>query len=158
MTLFDFLWILGLKALRAALFSSTGPRYPLHHISFERSQCLLSLWIVSDCWQLLESKSTDPTLGRSDWRMYLNNYLQGRYGHTRNLSWSHTQSGPSHDTRWLAVAYCKPYRSILSYLNTDGWSSTVNGVEYGRGVARDRGTAMEIAAETTYRALTSYYN
>ncbi|KAF8433559.1 hypothetical protein L210DRAFT_2355 [Boletus edulis BED1] len=76
---------------------------------------------------------------RTDWRMYLNNFLQGRYGHTRQLSWVHTQSGPSHDTRWLAIAY-------------------FNGIEYGRGVARDRGTAMEIAAETTYRALTSYYN
>lgn len=36
--------------------------------------------------------------------------------------------------------------------------STVNGIEYGRGVARDRGSAMEIAAETTYRALASYHN
>lgn len=90
--------------------------------------------------------------------MYLNNYLQGRYGHTRHLSWSYTQTGPSHDTRWLAVAYCKPCISVLSYLDTEEWLSIVNGVEYGRGVARDRGTAMEAAAETTYRALTAYYN
>jgi hypothetical protein len=106
---------------------------------------------------LLESKFTDGALGpKSDWRMYLNNYLQGRYGHTKYLTWSYTQSGPPHDTRWLAIAYCKPCWLVLSYLNTDEWLSTVNGVEYGRGVARDRGTAMETAAESTYRALASY--
>ncbi|KIJ66362.1 hypothetical protein HYDPIDRAFT_109374 [Hydnomerulius pinastri MD-312] len=71
---------------------------------------------------------------RTDWRMYLNNFLQGRYGHTRYLTWSCVQSGPPHDTRWLAIAY-------------------FNSVEYGRGIARDRGSAMEVAAESTYHAL-----
>ncbi|KAF8128863.1 hypothetical protein EV363DRAFT_1400126 [Boletus edulis] len=55
----------------------------------------------------------------------------------RHLSWAHTLSGPSHDIRWLAIAY-------------------FSGIEYGRGVARTRATAMEIAAETVYHALTSY--
>ncbi|KAI9570203.1 hypothetical protein HD554DRAFT_392986 [Boletus coccyginus] len=87
-----------------------------------------------------EPKITDGVLGqKSDWRMFLNNYLQGRYGHTKYLTWTFSQSGPKHDIRWLAIAY-------------------YNGIEYGKGMARDRGSAMEIAAETTYRALTSYQN
>lgn len=62
----------------------------------------------------------DGALGqKSDWRMYLNNYLQGRYGHTKHLSWTYTQSGPPHDTRWLAIAYCKRCWSVLSFINTD---------------------------------------
>ncbi|KAH7886177.1 hypothetical protein F5I97DRAFT_1928050 [Phlebopus sp. FC_14] len=73
---------------------------------------------------------------RTDWRMYLNNWLQGRYGNTRRLSWYSEPSGPPHDTRWVAIAY-------------------FDGIEYGRGIARDKGTAMEIAAEATYRALTA---
>lgn len=139
-------------------FSPTSPRYPLHCISSERP----FLSIMERKYlpaPLLQSRLTGRVLGqRSDWRMHLNNYLQGRYGHTRDLSWSYSQSGPSHDTRWLAVAYCKPFDSVFYFLRTDGWLSIVNGIEYGRGVARDRGTAMEIAAETTFRALTTYSN
>ncbi|KIJ22144.1 hypothetical protein PAXINDRAFT_106012 [Paxillus involutus ATCC 200175] len=76
---------------------------------------------------------------RTDWRMYLNNFLQARYGHTQRLSWSVTQSGPPHDPRWQAVAY-------------------FDGIEYGRGVERSRGLAMEVAALATYNALTSGNN
>ncbi|KAF8841940.1 hypothetical protein BDN67DRAFT_1010203 [Paxillus ammoniavirescens] len=76
---------------------------------------------------------------RNDWRMYLNNFLQARYGHTQRLSWTVTQSGPPHDPRWQAIA-------------------CFDGIEYGRGVERNKGAAMEIAAETTYRALVSCNN
>lgn len=71
----------------------------------------------------LRWKVTDGGLGqKTDWRMYLNNYLQGRYGHTRLLSWSNSQSGPSHDTRWLAVAYCKSAdRCFLTQALTNGF-------------------------------------
>ncbi|KAF9225380.1 hypothetical protein BS17DRAFT_700998 [Gyrodon lividus] len=92
---------------------------------------------LDSSWEL---RIADDVLGqRTNWRMYLNNFLQGRYGHTRQLTWSVAQFGPPHDPRWQAVTY-------------------FNDIEYGRGVARDRGTAMEIAAEATYHALTSYNN
>lgn len=106
-----------------------------------------------------EPKITDGVLGqKSDWRMFLNNYLQGRYGHTKYLTWAFSQSGPKHDIRWLAIAYCKPCWVGTLVSKTDESLFTDNGIEYGKGVARDRGSAMEIAAETTYRALTSYQN
>ncbi|KIL01013.1 hypothetical protein PAXRUDRAFT_128654 [Paxillus rubicundulus Ve08.2h10] len=84
---------------------------------------------------------TDGALAHqhTDWRMYLNNFLQARHGHTGRLSWSVTLSGPRNEPWWLAIVY-------------------FDGIEYGRGVGRNKGAAMELAAEAAYRALTSSNN
>ncbi|KIM88772.1 hypothetical protein PILCRDRAFT_2956 [Piloderma croceum F 1598] len=61
------------------------------------------------------------------WRTTLNNWLQGRHGTAKDLTWEATRSGLPHALRWTVVAYIK-------------------GVEYGRSTSGTKGAAAEEAA------------
>jgi len=70
-------------------------------------------------------------------RMHLNNWLQGRYGSTRYLTWDAVQVGPQHSGYWMVTAY-------------------LNNIEYGRGSGVTRGEAADMAAEQALIALRGY--
>lgn len=51
----------------------------------------------------------------SDWRMQLNNYLQGNGG-TKMLSWEVYPSGPSHEVVWTATVFSKSFILQLAFI------------------------------------------
>jgi len=70
-------------------------------------------------------------------RMLLNNWLQGRYGTTKYLTWDAVQVGTEHSGYWVVTAY-------------------FNNIEYGRGTGITKGDAANSAAEQTLIALRGY--
>jgi hypothetical protein len=88
--------------------------------------------------------------------MTLNNWLQGRYGTTKYLTWDAIHVGPQDAGEWIVVALCKiPHR--FAGLQTDfTLRKIVNNIEHGRGVNRAKGAAAEVAAHQALVALRGY--
>ena len=86
-----------------------------------------------------------------DCRMTLNNWLQARFGHTRQLTHESFLMGPQHDGCWIAIFYC----TWLWKLRRSNWhiSLLVGGTEYGRGMGTTKSAAFEIAACNALNAL-----
>ena len=88
--------------------------------------------------------------------MGLNNWVQGRYGDTKYLTWDAFYVGPQDNGKWTVIAYCEDFMSFASFQIEFHLRRIVKGVEYGRGTDARKGSAAELAANQTLVSLRGY--
>jgi hypothetical protein len=82
--------------------------------------------------------------------MALNNWVQGRYGTTKYLSWEPIHVGSQDNGEWTMIICCEYSMSSALFQIEFYLRHIVNGIEQGRGTGRTKASAAELAA---YQAL-----
>ncbi|KIM78707.1 hypothetical protein PILCRDRAFT_824151 [Piloderma croceum F 1598] len=87
--------------------------------------------------QLSDTLNSAPEPYKSHFKMTLNNWLQGRYGTSKHLTWDENHTGPADSGSWEVIAY-------------------INDIEFGRAIGSTRYDAAESAAEKVLLVLRNY--
>jgi hypothetical protein len=94
--------------------------------------------------------------GISDWRMALNNWVQGRYGTTKCLTYEDFHAGSQDDGQWTRIVYCEDFMSIALFQIEFYLRRIDEGIERGRGTDRTKGGAAERASNQALVSLRGY--
>lgn len=87
--------------------------------------------------QLPDILDSAPEPYKSHNKMALDNWLQGRYGTSKHLTWDENHTGPADSGSWEVIAY-------------------INDIEFGRAEGSTKHDATEGAAEEVLRVLRNY--